>query len=118
MEQRTCLECGEPLKGRADQKFCSDACRNAYNNKKLSGSTNFIRKVNRILKKNHAILEELNPEEKTTTFKSILEKQGFNFDYYTNTYTTQAGRVYYFCYDQGYSELENNKYVLVKNKDE
>lgn len=117
MEQRTCLECNEPLKGRADQKFCNDLCRNAFNNKKLSGSTNFMRKINRILKKNHAILEELNPVEKSTTFKSILEKQEFNFKYHTNTYTTKTGRIYYFCYDQGYAEIENNKFILVKNED-
>jgi hypothetical protein len=117
MEQRTCIECGETLKGRADQKFCNDSCRNTYNNKKLSGSTNYIRKINRLLKKNHTILEALNPEEKTTTFKSILVKQGFNFDHFTHIYTTKTGRVYYFIYDQGYSELENKKYMLVKNKD-
>ncbi len=117
MEQRKCLDCGEPLKGRSDQKFCNDLCRNAYNNKKLSGSTNFMRKINRILKKNHAILENLNPDEKTTTFKSTLEKQDFNFNYYTNIYTTRTGRVYYFCYDQGYAELENNKYLLVKKEE-
>ncbi len=117
MEQRVCLDCGERLRGRADQKFCNDSCRNSYNNKRLSGSSNFIRKINRILKKNHAILEELNPEEKTTTFKSKLEKEGFNFNYFTNTYTTKTGRIYYFCYDQGYSELENNKFMLVKKEE-
>ncbi|MDX1284564.1 MAG: hypothetical protein R3182_06120 [Draconibacterium sp.] len=117
MEGRTCLECGETLKGRADQKFCNDSCRNAYNNKKLSGSTNYMRKINRILKNNHSILEELNPEEKTTTFRSRMEKAGFNFNYFTNTYTTKTGRIYYFCYDQGYSELENNKFMLVKKED-
>lgn len=117
MEKRKCLDCGEPLRGRADQKFCNDSCRNSYNNKRLSGSSNFMRKINRILKKNHAILEELNPEEKTTTFKSTLEKAGFDFNYYTNIYTTKSGRKYYFCYDQGYSELENNKFMLVKNEE-
>lgn len=117
MEERKCLDCGEPLKGRSDQKFCNDLCRNSYNNKKLSGSTNFMRKINRVLKKNHAILEELNPEGKSTTFKSVLEKKEFNFKYYTNIYTTKTGRVYYFCYDQGYAEVENNKYILVKNED-
>ena len=117
MEERKCLECGEPLKGRADQKFCNDLCRNAYNNKKLGASSKYVRKVNRILKKNHSILEELNPEEKTTTFKSVLEKHGFNFNFYTHIYTTQNGRNYYFCYDQGYSELDNNKYLLVKKED-
>lgn len=117
MNNRTCLDCGEPLRGRADQKFCNDLCRNSYNNKKLSGSTNFMRKINRILKTNHAILEGLNPEEKSTTFKSVLEKQGFNFKYYTNIYTTKTGRVYYFCYDQGYCEVESNKFILVKNEE-
>ncbi|WP_297086195.1 hypothetical protein [uncultured Draconibacterium sp.] len=115
MEKRTCLECGETLKGRADQKFCNDSCRNAYNNKKASRTTNYMRKINRILKNNHSILEQLNPEEKTTTFKSILEKNGFNFNFYTNTYITKNNRIYYFVYDQGYAELENNKYLLVKN---
>ena len=117
MDDRKCLDCGEPLKGRADQKFCNDLCRNAFNNKKLSGSTNFMRKINRILKKNHSILEELNPEEKTTTFKGVLDKKGFNFNYHTNIYTTRNGRVYYFCYDQGYAELENNKFMLVKKEE-
>jgi hypothetical protein len=117
MHDRTCLECGEPLRGRADQKFCNDLCRNAWNNKKLGKSSNYMRKVNRILKQNHAVLREMNPEDKTTAFKTTLEKQGLNFDYHTHTYTTRNGRVYYFVYDQGYAELENGKYVLVKKED-
>lgn len=118
MSTRICLECGDPLKGRADQKFCNDLCRNSFNNKKLSGSTNFMRKINRILKKNHTILEELNPDDKTITYKSKLVKRGFNFTYYTNSYTTKTGRIYYFVYDQGYSELEGGKYMLVKKKED
>jgi predicted nucleic acid-binding Zn ribbon protein len=117
MEQRNCLECGEPLRGRADQKFCSDACRNAYNNKKLRGSTNYIRKINRILKKNYSILKELNYNDKTTTYKNTMVKLGFNFNYFTHIYKTRNGRIYYFCYDQGFSALENNKFLLVKKED-
>ncbi len=116
MNERKCLECGEPLHGRSDQKFCNDLCRNAYNNKKLGKSSNYMRKINRKLKKNYLILRELNPKEKTTTFRGILEKKEFNFDFHTSIYTTKNGRVYYFVYDQGYSELENNKFMLVKKK--
>jgi hypothetical protein len=76
-----------------------------------------MRNINRVLKKNHAILLELNPEEKSTTLKSVLEKKGFNFKYHTSVYTTKTGRVYYFCYDQGYCEVESNKFILVKNEE-
>jgi len=117
MQTRTCLECGEPLKGRADQKFCNDLCRNAYNNKKLGRSSNYMRRINRILKMNHLVLKELNPNDKTTTYRTALEKQGFDFKYYTHTYTTRNGRVYYFVYDHGYSDLGNNKFVLVRKED-
>ena len=117
MEERKCMECGETLRGRADQKFCSDACRNAFNNQKLTGSTNYMRKINRILKKNHLVLKTLNPDSKTTTFKGVLLKHGFNFNYFTHIYKTRTGRVYYFCYDQGFSALENNKFVLVKKEE-
>ena len=40
MEEKMCPECGKPVFGRIDKKFCSDACRNAFNNKANSASTN------------------------------------------------------------------------------
>ena len=33
MENKECLECGVLVKGRIDKKFCSDYCRNSFNNK-------------------------------------------------------------------------------------
>jgi hypothetical protein len=114
MNNRKCLECNEPLRGRADQKFCNDQCRSAYNNRQFVESNNVIRTINRILKKNYFILTALNPEGKTTALKSDLQKKGYRFDYFTCTYTTRSNRIYYFCYDQGCSELENNKVILVR----
>ena len=84
---------------------------------KLGGTTNYIRKINRILKNNHSILKGLNPEGKTTLFKSTLEKQGFNFNYFTHIYETSNGRKYYFNYEEGFLELDNNKFLLVRKKD-
>ena len=117
MEERRCLECGEPLRGRADQKFCNDLCRNAYNNKKQGRSTKYMRKINRILKNNHRILEELNVDKKTTIPKVRLENQNFNFKFHTHIFTNRNGQNYYFCYNQGYLKLDNNRYLLVKKED-
>jgi hypothetical protein len=116
MIQRKCQECGEALRGRADQKFCTDACRNAFNNRKYGDSTSYMRKINRILKRNHAILMELNQNGKATTHKNILLKEGFNFTYFTHSCKTRKGKDLYFVYDQGFSEVDNSKIMLVKKE--
>ncbi|MBW1295226.1 hypothetical protein [Aquimarina litoralis] len=112
--QKDCLECGAKIVGRADKKFCSDYCRNAFNNKLNKDSKNLVRNINNRLRKNYRILEELNPKEKTKTTKSRLISKGFDFQFFTSIYTTKAGTIYYFVYDQGYLPLENEYYALVK----
>lgn len=117
MEDRKCLECGMKLSGRKDQKFCTDYCRNSFNNRLNEDSTNYVRRINNILRKNRRILEKLNPNGKRTVDAMLLAEEGFNFHYFTNTYQTQKGNTYFFCYEQGYSQLENNQYMLVQKQD-
>jgi predicted nucleic acid-binding Zn ribbon protein len=45
MEQRVCKECGHKLSGRKDQKFCSDYCRNSFNNKLNEDANASVRKT-------------------------------------------------------------------------
>ena len=113
---KECLECGENLVGREDKKFCSDGCRNAYNNKINKDSTNLMRNVNNKLRKNYRILSELNPEGKSKTNRTKLISKGFDFEYFTSIYTTKTGNVYYFLYDHGYMAIENESYILVKKE--
>ncbi len=115
--KRNCPECGMEFFGRKDKKFCSDQCRNSFNNRKTSDSNNFIRNINRILRKNRSILFDLNPNGKTKITRSKLMEEGFNFRYYTNTYITKTGKTYHFCYDQGYIELESDYVTLVVRQD-
>lgn len=117
MEDRNCLECNQKLKGRKDQKFCTDYCRNAYNNRQNEDSNSYVRRINTILRKNRRILIQLNPSGKITLDGITLSEEGFNFHYFTNIYTTQKGSNYYFCYDQGYLKLENDQYMLVQKQD-
>lgn len=111
---RYCLECNEKIVGREDKKFCSDGCRNAYNNKMNKDSNNLMRNINNKLRKNYRILADLNPDGKSKTTRSKLLSKGFDFEFFTSIYTTKTGNVYYFLYDQGYMALENEGYVLVK----
>ena len=112
--EKVCMECGEKIVGRTDKKYCSDYCRNSYNNNLNKDKKNLMRNVNNRLRKNYRILEELNPGDKTKTSKSKLLAKGFNFDYFTSIYTTRSGNVYYFVYDQGYLPLEGDFYALVR----
>jgi len=111
---RSCLECGVKIIGRSDKKFCSDSCRNTYNNEQNKDATNLIRNTNNQLRKNYRILQKLNPNDKTKTTKSKLLLSGFDFNLFTSIYTTKTGNVYYFVYDQGYLILENDYLALVK----
>ena len=111
---KSCLECGDKIIGREDKKFCSDGCRNAYNNKINKDSNNFMRNINNKLRKNYRILCELNTEEKSKTTRTKLVNKGFDFGFFTNILQTKTGNTYYFLYDQGYMALENDYFMLVK----
>lgn len=119
MEKRNCPECGEIIKGRIDKKFCSDMCRNAFNNKVNSDTTNYVRNINNILRKNRRVLEEtLGEADKITVAKQKLMDKGFNFTYYTNPSVTSNNHTYLFCYEFGYLPLEQNRILIVKKKAE
>lgn len=114
MEERICLECSEKVVGRIDKKFCSDYCRNAYNNKVNKESKNLIRNTNNRLRKNYNILSKLNVSGKTKVTRRKLFYKGFDFNFFTSIYTTKTGNIYYYVYDEGYLPLENEVFLLIK----
>ena len=113
---KTCLECSEKIVGREDKKFCSDSCRNAYNNKINKDSTNFMRNVNNKLRKNYRILCELNTDGKSKATRDKMINKGFDFEFFTNILQTKTGNTYYFLYDQGYRSMDNDYFMLVKKE--
>lgn len=117
MAAATCLNCEEKIYGRSDKKFCSPDCRNEYNNALNRDDTNYMRRVNRLLRKNRHILKDLNPKGKSKTTQQKLAKVGFNFNYFTSTYETRSGNQYFFCYDQGYLKLDNGWLALVEKQE-
>ena len=119
-ENKNCLACDKIVRGRSDKKFCDDYCRAAYNNELRSTTNNFIRNVNNALSKNRRLLESciLDGQETAKTNAEKLLTKGFQFKYFTHTYTNKKGDVYYFCYDVGYLPLENDWFLVVKRKEE
>ena len=116
VEDKKCLECEEVLKGRVDKKFCSDYCRNAYNNRVNKDSKNLIRNINNRLRKNYKILSELNITGKTKVTRTKLYDQGFDFNFFTSIYKTKTGNTYFYIYDEGYLPLENELFLLIKKE--
>jgi predicted nucleic acid-binding Zn ribbon protein len=121
-ETKKCLFCSKPVRGRADKKFCHDACRSSYNNQEKAKTNNssHIRYINNTLFKNRRILEEMLPadEDVAKANQDKLMQKGYVFKYHTHIYTNQKGQVYYYCYDYGFLPLENNRYLIVRRKDE
>lgn len=110
----SCAECGQSIVGRIDKKFCSDQCRHQFNNRKKRIHEAAILNINQQLRKNRTIIKSLNPVGKTIVRRSILEKMGFSFDFFTHLYRTERGTTYYFIYEYGYALIEDEKIVLVK----
>ena len=102
MEQQKCVQCGEPLVGRLDKKFCDSYCRNTYNNETKRPHEQFIREVNTIIRRNRRILRLLCPQGKAVVRKEVLDQLKYDYRYFSGIYRTRSA-VYYLCYDYGFS---------------
>jgi hypothetical protein len=120
-ETRSCRACGNSLKGRVDKKFCDDYCRNNFNNRLRSRSdySALVRNINNALLKNRKLLESLLPADQETakTTRAHLQLLGFHFKYFTHLYITKTGKVYHYCYDHGYIQLENDWVLVVRKRE-
>lgn len=97
-----CLECGDIIVyGRADKKFCCEACKNRYHNRLAGYARNYRRKVNSALDRNHFILDSL----RRTSMKHIrmddLKRMGLRPEYFTSYTRTSANEIF-MCYDIRY----------------
>jgi predicted nucleic acid-binding Zn ribbon protein len=117
MEVKQCLECQDDFEGRVDKKFCSDQCRNTYNNRQNKDANTIVRSTNYILRKNRRVLAELNPYGKSKCTAAKLRSKGFNFNYFTSEYINKSGAIYKYVYDQGFLLLDDGTYALVIKKE-
>jgi hypothetical protein len=132
--QKSCLECGQPLgAGRSDRKFCNDICRTAYNNRRRSDSmaepsANYepdpeqrsidqdmaaINKVYDILVSNRIkLLNMYNIYERRLSVGDF-NRFGVNLKYFTGEHRDDYyEKVFRMCFDYGYHIDGNVVYVI------
>ena len=97
-----CIECGAPLKGRSDKKFCSDDCRATYHNTLYRRAATTQAPVTRILRRNFDILGRLHAAGRRKADRESLRKLQFNTDYFTASRKGLFGRRIYSCYTYSY----------------
>lgn len=103
-EKRYCPNCHGLFTGRSDKKFCSDSCRTMYNNRIYKERRSALDRIDRILKKNHVIIERLYARGEREIAFTELFGMGFNFDYITSLRENpDTGSSYIIgCYDYSY----------------
>lgn len=115
--KKRCLECGSIIHGRIDKKYCSESCRNSYNNYLNRDLNNLMRSTHNNLRKNYRLLQGIMKESSLTKVdKKELINQGFDFKLHTHIYTTKNGSVYYYIYDLGYLQINKEQLVIVKKE--
>lgn len=118
---------------REDRKFCNDACRTAFNNKRRKEPPpvaayvqsdddwrpGYYQRINNIISRNRAILEYLCEIDFRTIDKHDLEGYGFNFKYFSSEYDDREHNArYHFCYDHGYRIYNEHLVHIIVRTDE
>lgn len=115
---RECDYCGAQVRGRSDKRFCNAECRNGYHNHHAAIEDAFMRKVNKVLRRNRRILTALTPDGKNYATRTRLEDQGFSFKYFTHMSPSRDGQRYTWVYEYGYLEIRQNYFMLVHRSDD
>ena len=113
--ERKCLDCGDKIRGRSDKKFCSDQCRNNYNNRLNRDTNNFVRNVHGLLRKNRRILADLYSEGRHRVHRDALFALGYNFSFFTHVIETSDSLKYHFCFEYGFRETGDDFIELMYN---
>jgi hypothetical protein len=110
-----CVECGKELPGRIGQKFCNVYCKSAFHYKKSKHeeSSRYDIVLTKI-KLNRRILKMYNLAGQSQINEELLLKEGFDSRYHTNSWSAKNGNKYYFCFEFGFRNLNDGKYMLIK----
>lgn len=105
-----CLQCGAPINGRPDKKFCDSSCRNAYHNREAEELRRYRNFVLETIEINYAILKEaLNDGRRSIPYDEAASR-GFNPDIitgYHKKYRKDDYCVFDIIYNRSDSRIDN-----------
>lgn len=101
-ENAHCLECGEPIYGRTDKRFCSGQCRSKYHRHRVYAHEQLVESAMDALFKNYSVLEQLLMLQCKRSPLAAVEAMGFNKDFVTRV-TKKGKHLEYRCFDLIYS---------------
>ncbi|MBQ9463402.1 MAG: hypothetical protein IJU68_07085 [Bacteroidales bacterium] len=107
-ENGHCLECGEPIYGRTDKRFCNRACKNRWHNGIRHRHERQYNLVLKALETNYTVLEHLYKFKNFSCPVQELLKMGFSTDISTHLVQKKGKHLEYRCFDFIYN-LSCNK---------
>jgi len=114
-----CENCGKPLFGRTDKRFCNDGCRNTFNRNKAYQQRAEVHEnvpeILKIIRNNYLLLKAIGgpiDEDCVSFFNAkLLADEGFNFSFCTSV-LQEEGILWRFCFERGwYTDADGNCYV-------
>ena len=103
-KEHHCLECGKPLYGRPDKKFCSSNCKNEWHYQQSAGSIRQKNWTHSLLTRNYKILRELLGNKSKRFSLAELQMRGFSSQMVTSHLGHCKDKQYYACYDILYTQ--------------
>ena len=110
---RFCRECGAPITGRRDKRFCSDACRTSWHNH-MYYKRDPTTAVNRVLARNRRILEAVCAAGVRSVSFSDRRMAGYDRRYFTSVERYPLRFARYRVYEYSFSILAGRICRLTK----
>ncbi len=113
--EKECQQCGKPLHGRTDKKFCDSACKNAFNFAQRRDTRNEVREIDGYLHRNREILAMLMGESKKEMFdRAVITRAKFRWEYMTGIYKNKEGKWYHLVYDYAWMEFSTQQVLVIR----
>ena len=114
---RFCLNCGLPVFGRADKKYCDDHCRNDFHNSQAVTNSRLTRSAHKNLRRNYEILSGVVEAGICEIAKDELLVYGFTTKPITEMELREDGTMIYGIYDIHYFEKANRMIEVYRKSD-